>query len=149
MLDVLAAKGKVIMSIALRRLLKYWSGSRVEAEGRMARSGVRRIPVPHLRDNERATQPAALLPRALKGCVDFGAGLRCSLGSRACGTADIGTAFAPWPIPQTRDDPLQYFNSLLGKRRSDGPTENVYGKNDTFCHDLHPRCRASIAKVHR
>src|SRR5438477_8925183 len=28
----------VEMQIALRRLLKYWSGSRVEAEGRMARS---------------------------------------------------------------------------------------------------------------
>ena len=45
--------------------------------------------------NDRATQPVrkagpvALLPRAVDGCVDFGVGLRCSLGRDR---TDIGTA---------------------------------------------------------
>ncbi len=33
--------------------------------------------------NEQATQPAALLPRAFQGCVDFDAGLRCSAWPRS------------------------------------------------------------------
>src|SRR4029077_5231195 len=70
---------------SLKRLLKYWYGSRVEAEGQREKGRVRRIPIPQARDNERATQPAALLPRAVDGCVDFGVGLRCSLGRNHCG----------------------------------------------------------------
>src|SRR5438309_11968600 len=48
-----------------RRLLKYWSGSRVEAEGRMARSEGGASPAAGC--NDRATPPAALLPRAVHG----------------------------------------------------------------------------------
>src|SRR5436189_1240644 len=46
----------------------------VARRGRRAdgKEQARRIPVPQWRDNEQATQPAALLPRALQGCVDFG-----------------------------------------------------------------------------
>src|SRR5436190_14789340 len=49
-----------------RRLLKYWDGSRVEAEGRMARSEGGASPAAGC--NDRATPPAALLPRAVHGC---------------------------------------------------------------------------------
>jgi hypothetical protein len=43
--------------------LKYWGGSRVEAEGRMARSEGGASPSAGC--NDRATPPAALLPRAV------------------------------------------------------------------------------------
>ena len=72
----------------------------------------RRIPVPQLRDNDRATPPAALLPRAGNGCVDFGAGLRCSLGRDRCGYRRCASRLGQRQNPQQRD-PLQYFNSLL------------------------------------
>ncbi len=73
----------------------------------------RRIPVPHLRDNEQATQPAALLPRALQGCVDFGAGLRYSLDRDRCGYRHCASRLGQHQNPQRRG-PLQFFNSLLG-----------------------------------
>src|SRR5258708_363046 len=57
----------------------------VARRGRRAdgKEQARRIPAGGC--NERATQPAALLPRALQRCVDFGAGVRCSLGRDRCG----------------------------------------------------------------
>src|SRR5438034_553289 len=103
----------------------------VARRGRRAdgKEQARRIPVPQWRDNERATQPAALLPRALQGCVDFGAGLRCSLGRDRCGYRHCATRLGQRQNPQQRD-PLQYFNSLLASdtlyRRSqftDGPDQ--------------------------
>ena len=54
--------------------------------------------IPAVGCNDRATPPAALLPRAGNGCVDFGVIGRCSLGRH----------------PQQRD-PLQYFITLLGR----------------------------------
>src|SRR5436190_1970359 len=75
-----------------RRLLKYWDGSRVEAEGRMARSEGGASP--QWGCNDRATRPAALLPRAVNGCVDFGVGLRCSLGRDRCGYRPCARALA-------------------------------------------------------
>ena len=71
---------------------------------------VRRIPV--LGCNERATPPAALLPRVRQGCLDFGADLRCSLGRDRCGYRRCASRLGQRRNPQQRD-PLQYFNSLL------------------------------------
>src|SRR5213592_3669448 len=72
----------------------------VARRGRRAdgKEQARRIPVPQWRDNEQATQPAALLPRALQGCVDFGAGLRCSAWPRSLRISAL--RFAPWPAPK-------------------------------------------------
>ena len=95
----------------LRRLLKYWDGSRVEAAGRMARSEGGASPSAGC--NERATQPAALLPRAGDGCVDFGVGLRCSLGRDRSGYRHCASRLGQRQNPQQRG-PFQYFNSLLG-----------------------------------
>src|SRR5437868_4162512 len=69
---------------------------------------------PHRGCNKRVTQPAALLPRALKGCVDFGAGLRCSLGRDRYGYRHCTSRLGQRQNPQQRD-PFQYFNSLQGK----------------------------------
>ena len=99
----------------------------VARRGRMAdgKERGRRIPVPQLRDNDRATPPApnafgasCLLPRAGDGCVDFGAGLRCSLGRgpsrtgvgcgyRRCASRDLANAEIP-----SNATSFQYFNSL-------------------------------------
>jgi hypothetical protein len=56
--------------------------------------------------------PATLLPRAVEGCVDFGVGLRCSLGRDHCGYRRCASRLGQRQNPQQRD-PLQYFNSLL------------------------------------
>src|SRR5436190_7757217 len=63
--------------------------------------------------NERATQPAALLPRALQGCVDFGPeSVRgCSLGRDRYGYRRCASRLGQRQNPQQRD-PFQYFNSL-------------------------------------
>jgi hypothetical protein len=52
----------------------------------------RRIPAVGCHD--RATQPAALLPRAGTGCVDFGVGPRCSLGRDRCRYRHCARAWA-------------------------------------------------------
>ena len=80
-------------------------GRRADGKKRM-----RRIPAGGC--NERATQPAALLPRALQSCVDFGAGLRCSLGRDRCGYRHCASRLGQRQNPQQRG-PLEYFNSLL------------------------------------
>ena len=101
------------------RLLKYWNGSRVEAEGRMARSEEGASPE-RAATTERRRQlrmlsgPAALLPRAVDGCVDFGAGRRCSLGRDRCGYRGCASRLGQRQNPQQRE-PLQYFKSLLRK----------------------------------
>ena len=78
----------------------------------------RRIPVAGC--NDRATQPAALLPRAVDGCVDFGVGLRYSLGRDRTGYRRCASRLGQHQNPQQRG-PSQYFNSLLsldlGQRR--------------------------------
>jgi hypothetical protein len=90
--------------------LKYWNGSRVEAEGRMARSEGGASPSAGC--NDRATPPAALLPRAVDGCVDFGVDLRCSLGRDHCGYRHCASRLGQRQNPQQRD-PSRYFNSLV------------------------------------
>jgi hypothetical protein len=50
--------------------------------------------IPAVGCNERATQPAALLPRAVTGCVDFGVGPRCSRGRDRCGYRRCARALA-------------------------------------------------------
>ena len=88
--------------------MKYWDGSRVEAEGRMARS--EEDASPSVGCNDRATPPAALLPRAVNGCVDLGVGLRCSLGRDHCGYRHCASRLGQRQNLQQRD-PSQYFNS--------------------------------------
>src|SRR6266446_5446957 len=64
--------------------------------------------------NEQATQPAALLPRALQGCVDFGAGLRCSAWPRSLRISAL--RFAPWPAPKsTATRPTPVFQQSPGR----------------------------------
>src|SRR5207302_9512462 len=75
--------GRSITAVIPNRLLKYWSRSRVEAEGMDGEERVRRIPAWGC--NERATRPAALSASRPEGCVDFGAGRRCSLDRDRCG----------------------------------------------------------------
>ena len=85
----------------------------VACRGRRAdgKEQARRIPAGGC--NEQATQqPAALLPRALQGCVDFGAGLRCSLGRDRSGYRRCASRLGQRQNLQQRD-PLQDFNSLL------------------------------------
>jgi len=53
--------------------------------------------------NDRATPPAALLPRAIDGCVDFGVGLRCSLGRDHCGYRPCASRLGQRQNPQQRD----------------------------------------------
>ena len=50
--------------------------------------------IPAVGCNDRATPPAALLPRAVTGCVDFGVGPRCSLGRDRCGYRRCARALA-------------------------------------------------------
>src|SRR4029077_3937253 len=85
-------------------------GSRVEAEGRMARSEGGASPSAGC--NDRATPPTALLPRAVDGCVDFGVGRRCSLGRDHCGYRHCASRLGQRQNPQQRD-PSRYFNGLL------------------------------------
>jgi hypothetical protein len=67
--------------------------------------------------NERATPPDAPSASRPKGCVDFGAGRRCSLGRDRCGYRRCARALASAKIEQQRDS-FQYFNSLLRADRS-------------------------------
>src|SRR6476660_2894823 len=103
---------------SLKRLLNYWDGSRVEAEGRMARSEGGAPPSACC--NDRATPPAALLPRAVDGCVDFGVGLRCSLGRDGTGyrlCQSDSDRFAPWPTPKsTATRPIPILQHALRPR---------------------------------
>ena len=94
--------------------MKYWSGSRVEAEGRMARSEGGASPSAGC--NDRATKPAALLPRAVDGCVDFDAGRPAAAGLADI-ALDIGTALRALANAKIHSNatPFQYFNSLLEK----------------------------------
>src|SRR5207237_264528 len=85
---------------------------------------------PHRGCNKRATQPAALLPRALKGCVDFGAGLRCSLGRDRCGYRRCASRLGQHQNPQQRG-PLQFSNSLPGDSFSAGNDIQDFLKNPT------------------
>src|SRR5207248_11094208 len=80
--------------------------------GRRADGKERGRRIPAVGWNDRATPPAALLPRAVDGCVDFGAGLRCSLDRDHCGYRRCASRLGQRQNPQQRD-PLQYFNSLL------------------------------------
>jgi hypothetical protein len=65
---------------APRRLLKYWSVPRVEAEGVDGKERMRRIPAAGC--TEGLTQPAARSDSRPKGCVEFGpeSFRGCSLG---------------------------------------------------------------------
>ncbi len=92
------------------RLLKYWSGPRVEAEGADGKERVRRIPAAGC--NEGATRPDAPSGSRPKGCFAFGAGQRCSLGRDRCGYRRCARALASAKNRQQRS-PFQYFNSLI------------------------------------
>ena len=92
--------------------MKKWNGSRVEAEGQMARSKRGASPSRNggITSKRRSQLPFCLAPSRVALILApkaFGVARLAEIA------ADIGTTFAPWPIPQTRDDPLQYFNSLL------------------------------------
>jgi len=101
---VLDISRKLGATILARRLLKYWSGPRVEAEGMDGKERVRRIPAAGC--NDRATRPAALLPRACRVASIFPLAGVARLVEIA---ADIDTAFAPWPARKsiaTRPTPV-------------------------------------------
>ena len=70
--------------------------------------------------------PAALLPRAVDGCVDFGVGRRCSLGRDRTGYRHCASRLDQRQNPQQRD-PSQYFNRLVsrGALREDGDSERI------------------------
>src|SRR5438046_9641959 len=98
---------------ALRRLLKYWSGSRVEAEGRMATCEGGASPkgaatTERRRQPRRLSGPTALLSRAGNGCVDFGAGRRCSLGRDRRGYRRCASRLGQRQNPQQRG-PIPVF----------------------------------------
>src|SRR5439155_4228891 len=61
--------------------------------------------------NDRATKPVAPLPRAIDGCVDFGVGLRCSLGRDRTGSRRYASRLGQRQNPQQRG-PFQYFKRL-------------------------------------
>ena len=67
--------------------MKYWDGSRVEAEGRMARSEGGASPAAAVTTERRRQLPFCLAPSTV--AVDFGLGLRCRLAEI---TADIDSA---------------------------------------------------------
>src|SRR5215467_12873879 len=77
--------------------------------------------IPEVGCNDRATPPAAVLLRAVDGCVDFGGGLRCSLGRDRCGYRHRVSRLGQRQNPQQRD-PFQYSTVSEGKYNS-----NVFG----------------------
>jgi hypothetical protein len=100
------------------RLLKYWSGSRVEADGRRARSERGTSPAGC---NERATTPSACLPRARRVASILALA---GVARWAEIAADIGYA-RPARTARALNSaknrqqrgPLQNFNSLLERPR--------------------------------
>ena len=86
----------------LRRLLQYWGGSRVEAEGQMARS--ERSASLLVGCNERTTPPTARLPRAHGVALILELAFVARLAEIA---ADIRLPvrlgpLAPWPTPKSK-----------------------------------------------
>ena len=96
-----------------RRLLKNWSGSRVEAEGADGKERARRIPARGC--HERATPPDAPSASRPKGCAVFGLGRRCSLGRDHKDIRHSARALAKAKNSGNATHP-QYFNSLLSGR---------------------------------
>jgi len=85
---------------------------RIARRGRRADGKERGRRIPAVGCNDRATPPAAFLLRAVDRCVDFGVGLRCSLGRDRRGYRRCASRFGQRQNLQQRD-PLQDFNSLL------------------------------------
>jgi hypothetical protein len=84
----------------LKRLLKYWSKSRVEAEGPDGKERVRRIPFSGLqRASDAARRLFCLAPEGLRQFL----ALAC-VARLAEIAADIGAALAPWPAPKSNSN---------------------------------------------
>ncbi len=76
--------------------MKYWDGSRVEAEGADGKERMRRIPLQRAATNERRGQtPLLLRVRRVASLLALAGVTR--LAEIA---ADIGAALAPWPVPK-------------------------------------------------
>ena len=75
-----------------KRLSKYWDGSRVEAEGRMARSEEGASPQWAVTTERRSQLPFCLAPSSVAWI--FGVGPRCSLGRDRCGYRHRARALA-------------------------------------------------------
>src|SRR5437773_5197976 len=115
----------------------------VARRGRRAdgKERVRRIPAAGC--NERATQRAALLPRALQGCVDFGAGLQLLAWPRSLRISAL--RFAPWPTPKstaTRLTPVFQQSPRIPKARRTRAVSSI-GKPTTLVYD--PSIRSMIS----
>src|SRR6266481_7648081 len=80
----------------LKRLLKYWSRSRVEAEGRMARSEGGASPGWAVTTERRGQLPFCLAPSTVALILALA-----GVARWAEIAADIGTALAPWPTPKS------------------------------------------------
>jgi hypothetical protein len=105
----------MVAAASLRRLLKYWSGSRVEAEGRVARSECG-ASLQRAGTSERRRQPffcfapqglRRFCPRKHSGLLAWPRSLRISALRSRLGQRQN----------RQQRGPLQYFNSLLARRR--------------------------------
>ena len=93
----------------LGRLLKYWSGSRVEADGLRARS--KRGTSPRRAVTRERRRPGLSASRPT-GCVAFGRWSALLAGRDRCGYRRCARALTSAKNRQ-QCGPLQYFNSLL------------------------------------
>src|SRR5437870_2801246 len=116
-----------------RRLLKYWSGSRVEAEGRMARSEGGASPERAVTTERRCQLPFCLAPSTVALIFALAGGARwAEVRAGRAMAADIDAALAPWPTPKstaTRPTPVfqqsprwvrtfcSFWNWLKGHRK--------------------------------
>jgi len=75
--------------------------------------------------------PTALLPRALQGCVDFGVGLRCSLGRDRWGYRRCARALTSAKIDRTAIWPtLSIISYLFLRELQCEVLKNVIGKRE-------------------
>ena len=90
--------------------MKYWSGSRVEAEGRMARSEGGASPQWAVTTERRRQLPFCLAPSTVALILALAFVAR--WGRDRCGYRHCASRLGQRQNPQQRG-PLEYFNSLL------------------------------------